>query len=433
MLIVSILSLLFLGSCSEVTFEENIYTAVDSTVAEEVLGYAIPTLNLSNDTVEVGEQLVFSISSQEMVVDSTFFSFDGDSIPEIVYYDLVKTYIHSYADTGTFQPIINIHLPDTTFYLQSKIVVMPIGYDLDLDTIAIDTLDSIGNLYEEDTNLSIGSRPIIGYKDGGDTLFLNAGTLFSDPGAYAFDDEDGEIDEVLAFYSDELITLSNSLTPPTETFITYRVKDSHGNTATRQRLCIISNDNFQYRYNIDKSRDTVMNDYYDEEIDKDITKQRLTQDSVGIFKGYMNKFDSSKFAIIAEFDQIIADTTQSIFHNSVGTGYNMIHLYTFKDSIGLNITDNGKTTYKNRVHGLVSGGNSVVVTMNDTTYDLYINGVKALTVEMDYHIRYLTFGYTMRVGSNMKGKYLFQGTIKSIEIFSSYFKKKEIDYMEANK
>jgi peptidoglycan/xylan/chitin deacetylase (PgdA/CDA1 family) len=118
------------------------------------------------------------------------------------------------------------------------------GYDGDItdrvetrqegDVVYYTVTDSSGNTVTVERTIVYGDSiaPVITLA-GGDTVTINAGTKFTDPGYTAQDNVDGDITA--------LVTVSGNydMYQPGEYTYTYTVTDDHGNTATATRTVIV--------------------------------------------------------------------------------------------------------------------------------------------------------------------------------------------------
>lgn len=425
---VFILYILITLSCSpDREYQDNFFISPEDTLTQD--GDKELMLLLSKDTVEIEENVIFKVKSQNLIIDSIRFNFDSTGKSEKTFTNSVKSYSYSYSDTGSYKPYIKVYSGRFSYSRNAEIMVVEKGANLEIDTVSVDTTDSIDDGYEEDTTLSIGSRPYIAFKDREDTLYFVAGDKFHAPGAYAYDEEDGLINEIDVKYDSTLTNLNNKLLRATEAYITYTAEDSHGNIATRKRLCIIENYTYQYLYDLTNPSDTIINDYYKENVDVNYNNNILTKDSNDIYHGFFSSLDSSDFTIVIDVQHIISDTSQSIFQMSFANDYNIIHLYTDNDSLGVNITDNAKVTHKYKVSGLNNSSHSIIYTMNQDSLFLYLGGQKVLTKSFEHQLRYLNFDYKINIGSNKEDDKYYKGQISKIQLLSVFSSQNEIDYL----
>ena len=118
---------------------------------------------------------------------------------------------------------------------------------------------------------------------GSSTINLTVGDSFTDPGATATDDVDGDI--TLSITASGIVDTSTAGTY----VITYSVTDTAGNTATADRTIIVSapvsgifipDDNFE-QFLIDNGHDDVMDNYISTSSALNVTELKLNANSVG--------------------------------------------------------------------------------------------------------------------------------------------------------
>ena len=258
----SIVTLLFLFislfSCSEEKFEDNLFDFGDS-VEIALIEESTYELLLSVDSIEVKKVVFFHIITNNSSVDSITYDFNGDDTTDTKVTNFVKSYPHTYLEEGVFTPKVTIYTEDTVVALVSNITIKEQGFDLEIEEVVVDTVDTLTDNYVEDTTLSIGSAPIIAFIDGKDTIVMDVNDSFQYIGAIAYDDEDGKLEDIFSIQDSILLTLPQPFMLPTTLYSTYKVQDSHGNVGERKRTYVINNKNIN-RFNLSDIGSVIYDD-----------------------------------------------------------------------------------------------------------------------------------------------------------------------------
>jgi len=425
----------FLINCSNDDFEDNVLyfenSSIDSTKTVKI------GLSFSKDSIEVGTPVIFNIIAENIYIDSTKFSFDGDTIVDKEFNNFVKTYAYSYSTVGEYNPIVYIYFGGDRYKLTKKISVLPVGFNVKIDTISVDTVDTIVDTYVVDTNLSIGSKPIIAFLGDVDTLFFNAGDDFYDPGAIAFDEEDGEISQVISIVDTVLLNLSSKILYPTTAKITYKVKDSNGNISSRDRVCIISNNRFRMLYNLITDDDTLINKYFDIlDTTASLSMKDILIKKNGFYHGESySKIDSTNITVRVNFKGLKTDTTQTVLNLYNSSKNNMLRIFVVGDTIGVQIEKDDAYPYNNiyfKTLGYTTKLIHLTVTAKKGEVSIYKDKILLLKEPMKnwIHLISVASGYKLNVGADNKDSNIFKGLITKFQIIETYVTQDDIDQLD---
>jgi len=413
-------SLVVLFSCEGGEFQDNVFEFNDSLVTDsDVIGRL--ALTTSADSVEVGTTIIFNIESENMSIDSTKFSLDGDTIMEFNFSNFVKSYPYVYNDVGEYTTLAKVFSADSSYLLRKKVVVLKKGSGLNIEEVHVDTLDSLTDGYEEDTTLSIGSAPMIAFIGSKDTIYLTEKDTFVAPQAIAFDDEDGEIEDVFYVEDSILATLPAERILSQTAKATYKTRDSHGNYSTRDLVCIIRHSLFKEDFDFYSPTDIIHS----------TSGSELVADE-GYYSGTgLSKLDTGATTIILNARLVKSDTVQTLLMLETA-GEIFFNVKTYNDTLQVSLRNDDEKSATIYVPKFTYDGklNSYCFVVNDKDFTLYVNGVEYFSKSLGQSFSDLHYSkfmkYRLNVGGNLAGENISKGMFARLRIIKLLLTPEEI-------